>query len=205
MSVGPVPVNQLNALPLFSASEFAFGGTVSVIGGAINRYFSPAQTGINGTLMNVTDTDPSGAPGASPYIISSGLLDVRGCTRFTALLACRMTLKAQELNGAVDYSYGPMNLRIMSPAASDVGTVPPRTGNYGLTAWPYVGGTTLRYTGEAGDALRYKSGAIGWMVGGTWPASVQTGSLGFIYLWFNFPNAANDKTAQIYVSLYATS
>jgi hypothetical protein len=194
---GAVPINQINALPLLSTSDLAFGGTVSVIGGSINRYFSPVQTGINGAAgnLNTADADPSG-PGAG-FSVVSALLDVRGCTRFTALVAIKMAAIGEDI------TYG-LNLRIASPAASDlVAATAPRYGTFGVGAWPLVAVYTVGITGlGAGAFPTYKSAGKGWMVGGRDPAAIQSGSLGFIYLWFNF---ATNSTAKLFVSLYATS
>jgi hypothetical protein len=192
---GAVPINQINALPLLSTSDLAFGGTVSVIGGSINRYFSPVQTGINGQAgnLNTADADPSGS--GAGFSVVSNLLDVRGCTRFTGLVAIKMAGAGEDIAYA-------LNLRVASPAASDLGTgVTPRYGTFGVGAWPLIAVFGVGVA-SPGAYPAYKSGGKGWMVGGRDPAAIQTGSLGFIYLWFNF---ATNSTAKLFVSLYATS
>lgn len=196
---GAVPANQINSLPLFSTSTIAYGGSVSVLPGAINRYYSPAVTGIDGSIMNVLDADPSvNPPGAANYTIVSNLLDVRGCSRFSVLAAVKMANPAQD----VAYT---LNLRLMSPVQTDAPTAAsPRTGTYGLTAWPLAGSFSLPVT-VAGGAAGYKTSGRGWMVGGRDPAAIQSGTLGYVYLWFNFANTAADKTAQLYVSMFACS
>ena len=196
---GAVPINQINSLPLFSTSALAYGGVVTVIAGAINRYYSPAVVGINGAAMNVPDADPSVTPaGAADYSIVSNLLDVRGCTRFTVLLAVKMANAAQDVAYAV-------NLRLSAPVQTDAPTAAtPRTGTYGFTAWPLVGAFALPVT-IAGGAAGYKTSGRGWQVGGRDPAAIQSGSLGYVYLWLNFPNAAADKGALMFASMYACS
>jgi hypothetical protein len=195
---GAIPVNQINSLPLLSTSDLAFGGTVSVIGGAINRYFSPAQTGINGQAgnLNTADADPSGA--GAGYSVISNLLDVRGCTRFSALAAIKMPAADED----AIYS---LNLRIASPVAADLTTaIPPRTGTYGTGAWPLVAAYTIGVS-SAGAFPAYKTAGKGWMVGGRDPAAIQSGSMGFIYLWFNFNHVGVHFDSVLFVSLYATS
>ena len=194
---GAVPINQLNSLPLFSSDQYAFGGSVTIFGGSVNRYFSPAQTGINGAAMNVTDTDSSGAIVATPRIVRSALLDVRGCKTFTCLAAIKMGAVAED----VAFS---LTLRIQSPAAADVASVIPKTGNCGDTAWPIIG-SFLFPVATLGAYPGYKSAGRGWMVGGHEDGGVQTGSLGFIYLWFAFANAAGGQPALLYVSLYGST
>jgi len=195
---GAVPVNQMNSLPLLSTSDLAFGGTVSVIGGSINRYFSPAQTGINGQAnnLNTADADLSG-PGLGLSTVSN-LLDVRGCNRFSALVAIKMPAADED----VTYS---LNLRIAVPCQADLTSgIQPRFGTYGTTAWPLVAAFVIGVS-SAGAFPAYKTGAQGWMVGGQYPAGTQTGTLGFIYLWFNFANTGVHKDAVMFASLYATS
>jgi hypothetical protein len=206
---GAIPINQMNSLPLFSIDQYAFGGTVSVIGGSINRYFSPADTGINGASMNVGDPDTSGPLEANSKIAKSNLLDVRGCSRFTAQLALKLANQDQEHTlgggGGLAYSYT-IGLRIMSPVAADIASVAPHTGACGVMAWPLVGSFVIPHTGEAAIAFPvYNSAARGWQVGGPGAVSLQTGSLGFIYLWFAFLNGAFDTGALLYASLYASS
>jgi hypothetical protein len=199
---GAVPINQINALPLLSTSQLAFGGTVSVIGGAINRYFSPDVTGINGAAgnMNVADGDPSGVAGIGSNILRSNLLDARGCCRFTVLVGVKMPAIGEDVN----YS---LTLRIQSPVAADtVAAIPPRTGANGAGAWPRVAVYALQVTGLAAGAFpAYKSSGMGWMVGGRDPSAIQSGGLGFMYLWFNFDNGGAAKSAVMYASMYATS
>jgi len=192
---GAVPINQINALPLLSTSDLAFGGTVSVIGGSINRYFSPVQTGINGAAgnLNTADADPSGA--GAGFSVVSNLLDVRGCTRFTALAAIKMAAVGEDIAFF-------LRLRIASPAATDLtAAATPRYGTFGTAAWPLVAEYTIGIA-SPGAYPSYKTGGKGWMVGGRDPAAIQSGSLGFIYLWFNF---GTNSTAKLFVSLYATA
>jgi hypothetical protein len=196
---GAIPINQLNSLPLFSISQLAFGGTVSVLGGAINRYFAPVDTGINGAVgnMSTADPDPSTAGAIRAYSTFSNLLDVRGCTRFTVLIAVKMPAADED----VVYD---MDLRIQSPVAADIPSVVPRSGNYGAGAWPKVASFAFPVT-VAGGAAGYKSSGQGWQVGGPLSATLQTGSLGYIYLWLNLSNAGSHKDAVMFVSMYATS
>jgi hypothetical protein len=198
--LGAVPINQLNSLPLLSADQLAYGGVVSVIGGAINRYFDPTATGIAGAPGNMSTVDPdvSGTLGVGAYSVISNLLDVRGCSRFTALAAVKMPGVGED----VVYT---LNLRIASPVAADtLFSQPPRTGLYGSGAWPQVAAFNLPVS-AAGAFPAYKTGGKGWMVGGRDAVAYQTGSLGFIYLWFNFANAGAAKSAVLFVSIYATS
>jgi len=196
---GAVPINQINSLPLLSTSDLAFGGTVSVIGGSINRYFSPAQTGINGQAgnMSTADPDPSLVGGINAYSTFSNLLDVRGCSRFTALVAIKMPAADED----VSYSMG---LRVTSPMAADIASVAPRSGAYGAAAFPLVASFVFPVS-VVGGAAGYKTGGQGWQVGGPLSATLQTGSLGFIILWFNLTNTGTHKDAIMFASLYATS
>ena len=203
---GAVPLSQINALPLLSTDQLAFGGSVSVLGGAINRYFTPAQTGIDGALMNVADPDPSGVGGLNPYIVISNVLDVRGCSAFTLALAVKVANHDQEWDGA---TYCPifMDWRVASTVAADVPSVAPRTGFYGSYAWPMAGSVSIQGSGAAaGPFDLYKTATRSWRIGGSPGGSTYAGALGFIQLWCNLDNSApTDPGALLYVSLYATS
>jgi len=219
---GSVPVNQLDALPLLTADQLAYGGTVSIISGQVNRYFSPADTGVNGATMNTVD--PSGALSGFPsnnyrHIIQTNTLDVRGCTFFTVLLAVKITAVNQEKVGGV-FKPLVMDLFITSPvpgAGTDVspmwtaayGAGPAGAGTGG--AWPRAARLTLQPAKQAPPF--YKSSGISFQIGGVGPTTnVACGSLGFVQLWFNFyngdagpPTPFDDTGSLAYCSVYGSS
>ena len=69
-----IPVNQFNAIPMLSATQYAgaVSGEVEVINGKLTRYFSPAATGINEWPANFT------IPPSASFAAVSSLMDVRG-------------------------------------------------------------------------------------------------------------------------------
>jgi hypothetical protein len=209
---GAVPLNQINSLPLLSTDQLAFGGSVSVLGGAINRYFTPAQTGINGALMNVPDLDPSGPDFSSPTGVFGNLLDVRGCNAFTLTFAVKVFNHDQEYNllAMADCPIG-LTWRFMSNVQADITSVAPRSGVYGAAVWPSTGQITVYQSGAvAGPFPLWKSGAVSSKVGVSIPGGTVGGSLGYIQIWAGintaiFGNLPDDPGALLYASLFATS
>lgn len=189
-----VPVHQLNALPLLSADQLATLGDVNIVSGSVIRQFSPAQVGINGTTMNTHDPDPSAI--GTDYIILSNWLDVRACSVFTLTLAMKFYNAGEDASMTI-------GVRMQSPCPADTGTLlDARTGAYGRTAWPVVGTVTMGLT-SAGGFPAYKSAAVGWRVGGTAGSPwLQTGMLGSVRVWLNFP-MVGDGLQEMYCSLWA--
>lgn len=77
--IGAMPKNQLDALPLYTASAAATGGSVSIApGGGIVREWSPTILGINGVNFG---------PDANGFnILPTTFIDTTGCTKFVAIL-----------------------------------------------------------------------------------------------------------------------
>ena len=82
MASAKLPANILNGLPLQDADAAAAGGDLTVVGGAISRYFSPAALGINGQAPSSFVTN---IPGTIFYH-ASNYLDLRGMTKFQLLV-----------------------------------------------------------------------------------------------------------------------
>jgi len=82
MSSGLVPLNQQNALPLYSPLAGAQGGQLTLIGGNLTRFWSSTDVG---GLTSV------GAPGAwitrgAQFNLESDAFDWRGCSRFSMVM-----------------------------------------------------------------------------------------------------------------------
>lgn len=75
MATGFIPQNQLNSLPLITAAQAATAGSLQIIGGAIYRFFTPAELGINASTV------PS--LGSGFFMIATPYLDLRGCSKYT--------------------------------------------------------------------------------------------------------------------------
>jgi hypothetical protein len=76
--LGSVPKNQLDALPLYTASQAAAGGTVSFnLGGGITRFFDGPTLGVSAAAR----TD-QGATARERYVLVTNYIDVSGCISF---------------------------------------------------------------------------------------------------------------------------
>lgn len=79
MATGPIPQNQLNALPLLTAAQAAAAGELTIIGGGLYRYFSPTVLGINATpVVNYG--------GLGYYLLTTPYLDLRGCSKYVVTI-----------------------------------------------------------------------------------------------------------------------
>jgi hypothetical protein len=76
--LGATPVNQLNALPLITATAAAADGDINIVGGAITRYWSAAITGVNGATPSI---DANGF-----RVLPTNFLNVTGCARFACIV-----------------------------------------------------------------------------------------------------------------------
>lgn len=91
--LGSVPKNQLDALPLYTASQAAAGGTVSFnLGGGITRYFSETVLGISAASRVVSNTR---------NVIVSNYIDVSGCRAF----ACQIRRVTANPAAAIIFTY----------------------------------------------------------------------------------------------------
>jgi len=72
--LGTTPANQLNALPLRTATAAAADGDIEVVGGTISKYWSPATLLVNGIAVF------PGTAFATPY------LNTTGVSRFVMIL-----------------------------------------------------------------------------------------------------------------------
>lgn len=75
MATGFIPQNQLDALPLITAAQAATAGTLQIIGGTIYRFFTPAELGINASVI--------ASSFGGYYVAATPYLDLRGCNRYT--------------------------------------------------------------------------------------------------------------------------
>jgi hypothetical protein len=91
MAGGRTPMNQLNALPILRADQWATGFTVHPptrrgrIGNKVVAYWQAADTGMNGVLSNVAD--PRLWPGH--VYMCSDFLDMAGLRSMTLVLSAR--------------------------------------------------------------------------------------------------------------------
>ena len=84
-----LPLNQQNALPIPGASSVN-NGTLTVVGGTVNRYCSPTDLGINGAgVLTLT------VGGGSYYYLATNYLNLTGCTRFAFLVSRAVTADQQ--------------------------------------------------------------------------------------------------------------
>ena len=82
--IGAVPLNQLNALPLYSAQQAAAGGSVTFnLGGGISRAFTPTQMGIAAANFAA---DVNGH-----VVLRSAFVNVTGCRTLLLLLTRNRT------------------------------------------------------------------------------------------------------------------
>lgn len=77
MASTKIPQSQLDSLPLQDAEEATNPGTVTIIGGQVSRFFTPAQTGINAAVRDTT---------GGYYYVLGAYLDLSGCNTFTAMI-----------------------------------------------------------------------------------------------------------------------
>jgi hypothetical protein len=75
--LGATPVNQLNALPLRTATAAAADGDIEVVGGTISRYWSPAVLGINGVGSTLLGGN---------FFLATGYLNTTGVSRYVLIL-----------------------------------------------------------------------------------------------------------------------
>ena len=77
--LGAMPATQLNALPLFTASAAAAGGTLSFnLGGGVSRFWDPVALGINGVNF---------AADANGFnVLLSSFISVFGCRNFALIV-----------------------------------------------------------------------------------------------------------------------
>jgi len=127
---GAIPQNQLNALPLQTATQAVAPDVVSIQGQKLTKYWGPAAAGVSG--INFT-ADPDLA--ASSAIFSS-YLDFTGMNEFTALLVA-------TIPGAGAVSNVNCNLRIQYRTPG--GGVQPRSGSVGALLWTSVANRTPNY------------------------------------------------------------
>ena len=114
MSVGLIPLNQQDALPLYNTLAGAGSGQVTLLGDALIRFFAAGALGLDSGLP---------APGnwitrAAQFNLESQLLDFRGCHGFS--LVCTFT---NNTGLAVGINYGVYLVQATS------GGVPPQINN----------------------------------------------------------------------------
>jgi len=79
----PVPMNQLDALPLISTAQFQSGGAYGLImGGTVLKYWEPAVVGIDGAIPALL---------INKYAIVSNWLDLSPCKFFALTILRSMT------------------------------------------------------------------------------------------------------------------
>lgn len=151
MAIGKTPQNQLDALPLQDADAAAAGGILSIVGGAVNRFWDPATLGINGVNMTLFS--------ATKWALVTPYLDVRGCSRFVIALRASISAGAtlaMNVNTSWQYRQGPGD----SPAVTQAGTINDLvngiTNNSGSMVFPATAGastfTILNTVGPEGGA-----------------------------------------------------
>jgi len=96
--LGAVPINQQDALPIFTVQTTAAGGAVTPsLGGGITRFWDPVALGISGVNF---------AADANGFVVlASSFISVFGCRSFTCILT-RTNLAASgayAVNGNLQY------------------------------------------------------------------------------------------------------
>jgi len=89
MTVGLIPINQQNALPLLSTTDATNPDRVEIVGSSIVKYWGPVTLGINSNMIF------SDAPANRGYLVSP-FLDFRGVNNFTFILLRTMASAAGE-------------------------------------------------------------------------------------------------------------
>jgi hypothetical protein len=207
-----LPQHQYNALPYTSTQAYAAnGGQVQVRPGSITRYFTPAETGIDGVAGNASDPiDP-----AHPFAAIGKALDCQGCNRFTFGLSVKM----QEAANDTPF---PAVIEVYSTAwiGAEPGiSVEPKFGAM-TNRWALCGRITVNnaYIVFPGPGINppatlptvYKSGSCSWDVGNTTVGgNVQRGMTGPITMRIRCSGGVGGVPtwveARIYGSLWASS
>lgn len=191
MAGGRTPIKQLNALPLISAAQWTTGvvvssGSVFIINGVVFKKFTPADTGINGTLSNVGD--PRG-PFPRVYAITNWL-------DFTGLKTIDLVLVSKVLGAGGDVTA--QNWLVYSiPAATTAGGVvepvpnPPgpsddnMLGGYGNQCFPFVATLKSPLLRNVGPYPYFKLCQSSYQIGDTYNASLNFGAMGVQKLWMS--------------------
>jgi hypothetical protein len=121
MTIGAMPVNQLDALPILTQQQVAAPGELVIVAGQVVKYWNPTQLGWNGVSGNVADPDVTAvAPEVSMF---SAFIDARGCNSFVLMM----------VNDPPVAPAGTQNwqLRLQYSGVGSVGLVAPRSGAAG--------------------------------------------------------------------------
>jgi hypothetical protein len=124
--IGATPQNQLDALPIQTATQAAAPDQLVVVGSTLTKYFGPTTLGINGVNFGADPDDAGGSMLLSNYI------DLTGCSSFVALMI-RTVGQILGDEGGVACTLIPQ-MRATGPAG-----IQPRTGNQGVVTWSQVG------------------------------------------------------------------
>ena len=141
----PVPVNQLEALPLISQTKFVSGGVYgTVLFGTVLKYWDTSATGINGLAPQLFDTK---------YQLTTPWLDVSPC-KFFAFVILRhipnldIGVAPRAATLMVQYRQSPTDTPPLSRTIG-LGINDQLTGFYNLTSSGDLG-----FTAEAGPAIQ---------------------------------------------------
>jgi hypothetical protein len=204
MSIGRTPQNQLNALPLITPEAVGQAGDVVVVGGVVVRTWTPAATGISGTLGNIADPRTN----TLAYLLTNWL-DMSGCSRFTAMLAGQVN----AIGGDVAQTWSVFAIPYVDAGGTIIEPVPfppgpdlrNLTGNYASNAYPQVGTLKIPALTFGGPPFpQYKSAQCSWSAGGASTGfSIEAGSIGTHRLLLTAPNGADP--IQYYLKLWGQS
>ena len=170
MSTTPViPQSQFNAFPYLTIGQYlATTGDVEIVPGQLLRYFTPAETGINGRAANESDPiDPT-----HPFGIIGNAMNCRGARRFTFQLSMRMREAANDTGFPA-----PVEVYTTAQVAAEPGvSIAPAFGQM-TNRWALCGRITMNQAYPGGfpppvnplDPLTYpiiyKSASCSWDVG----------------------------------------
>ena len=200
-TLGATPQSQLDALPIITAAEAAEPGEYAIVGANVVRTWTPAQTGINGALCNVSDPR---TPAFGNFLLSNWL-DFTGMTRFTAVLVGQvnaiggdvaMNFIVRLVGGALN----PVSGGYVEPVPEATGDTRNMTGGWGASTFPEAG--VLNFPALNGLAVfpSFKVANCSWQVGG--PASgatINMGAMGPTRLWLSASNGADPIQAFLWV------
>lgn len=136
MPLGPLPQNQLNALPLRTATDASAPDVATIFGNKITKYWGPTAAGI--AAINFTADPELGSASA----MFSSYLDLTGMNEFVAILVATIpnVPAADAVNVALRIQYRTPGGAVQ-PHSGTIGqgmftSVATRTPNYGILVTP---------------------------------------------------------------------
>jgi len=211
MSTTPViPQSQFNAFPYLTIGQYlATTGDVEIVPGQLLRYFTPAETGINGIPANSTDLiDPT-----HPFGFIGLPMNCRGARRFTFL--CSMKMREWQNDQAFP---SPVEILSTGQVAAEPGvSIPPAYGVLGnwLVCARFTMNKAYPVFPPPGNPLDpatypivYKSASCSWDVGCRVGGAIQYGLTGPVTIRLRCSGGVSGGLfydGQMYGSLWAST